>query len=87
MVLLASSMVGENSPALASEAKPRCTAANQGMFWPEEANHNAQSRRLYARQGSLELCQISGWRYRWRPLGTNVSQWVKPANPPGTTSR
>jgi hypothetical protein len=61
------------SLALASVAaereKPRCTAANQGEFWPEQANHDARIRRAAAQSGELEICSayaVWTWRYRWQ---------------------
>ena len=56
----------------ADARKPPCRAANQGQFWPAEANlDHAVARNLFQR-GELEMCSLVVWKYRWEPMSVHV---------------
>ncbi len=66
-------------PILAQDARvrPRCTAKLRASFWPPEANTDAQLGHRLAREGTLEMCTLVGWRYKWSPLTINVKSAIR----------
>lgn len=61
--------VAFNRPVMLTESeRPHCDASLAGRFWPESANENAALRRKAARDGTLEVCSKSRFRYMWKPL-------------------
>ena len=62
--------------------KAACNAATRGRFWPEAANGDPQAARKLSQCGSLELCTVSSWRYKWRPVTVNVRQLGKGPHEP-----
>ena len=64
--------------------KAACNAATRGKFWPEAANGDPQTARKLSQCGSLELCTVSNWRYKWRPVAVNVRQLGKVQHEPST---
>ena len=78
-VLAAASGLAEQ-PELAK--KPACTAANHGRFWPEAANSDTKAARRYSQCGTLEICALGAWKYKWKPLSVNVRQLGKTQKEP-----
>ena len=66
--------------------KPKCTAQNNGQFWPLEANTNRVIRAIAIRQGKLEICTVNkgdnSFRYfKWQFATINAKRYngrVKP---------
>jgi len=56
--------------------KPPCNAANQGRFWPEEANINRDAARRLSQSGELETCALAVWKYKWKRLSVNARNAV-----------
>jgi len=69
-------------PQVQFPGKAACNAAMRGKFWPEAANNDPQMARKLSQCGSLELCTISNWRYKWRPVTVNVRQLGKARQEP-----
>ena len=61
----------------ASEAvaeRPACGKRNRGQLWPAEANGNPRLANQLAREGQLEICQKSDWRYGWKSPSVHIRQ-------------
>ena len=78
-VLIAASGLAEQPQAA---KKAACNAAARGKFWPEEANADPRTARKLSQCGSLEVCTVSSWRYKWRPVAVNVHQLGKGPHAP-----
>jgi hypothetical protein len=53
--------------------KPVCNSENHGMLWP--ANISSRD------HVPVEMCSVHLWKYKWRPLTVDVSDFVKGAKP------
>ena len=62
--------------------KPACNAAARGRFWPEVADSDPKLARKLSRCGSLEICTMSGWHYKWQLVMVNVRQLGKTPQDP-----
>ena len=58
-------------------ARPACNAASRGRFWPVAANSDPKAMRQLSQCGSLEICSLGMWRYRWKPVAVNIRQMGK----------
>jgi hypothetical protein len=64
--------------------KPVCNASARGRLWPEAANGDPRTARKLLQCGSLEMCTLGTFRYKWRPVAVNVRQLGK--TPQGPTA-
>jgi len=53
--------------------KPVCNSENHGMFWPTHISGHDHV--------PVEMCSVHLWKYKWRPLTVDVSDFVKSAKP------
>lgn len=51
-----------------SDDRPACNKANRARFWPDAANTDRAVLSRATQEGTLEMCTVSGWRYRWEPV-------------------
>jgi hypothetical protein len=73
-VLLAASGLAVQPPV---PGKAVCNAASRGRFWPEIANSDRRIAGKLSQCGVLEMCTMSRWRYKWRPVTVNIRQLGK----------
>lgn len=74
LLVAATGLAGEQEPAA---LRPACRASTRGHFWPDAANSDPAAARKLAQCGTLEICTVSGWRYKWKPVTVNVRQLGK----------
>jgi hypothetical protein len=61
--------------AASQEARPACSAARVGDFWPEAANTDKEMAQSLVRSGELSICtRTPEWRYRWDQLSITINQ-------------
>ena len=72
ILLLSAMSTGEDA------RRPACNAANQGRFWPEEANASARAARQLYQNGELLMCSQALWKYKWERLSVNAHKQAKP---------
>lgn len=63
-------------------ARPMCSAAIRGRYWPESANSDARAARKLAQCGELDVCTRTVWRYKWESVTVNVRQLGKTPQDP-----
>lgn len=74
LLVAASGLAKEQEPVA---ARPACRPSIRGHFWPDAANNDSNAARKLAQCGALEICTVSGWRYKWKPVTVNVRQLGK----------
>ena len=57
------------SSALALPAGSRCSAKQDGQFWPKDANSDPAEAKAALACGALQICQRVDWRHRWEQVG------------------
>ncbi len=58
----------------ADESRPACTSQNQGLMWPDAANHDPKLISQLTRCGELLLCVRGTWHYHWESPSVRFDQ-------------
>jgi len=78
LVLAASGLANQSSIA----TKPACNSSLRGHFWPAAADSDPKLARRLSQCGSLEVCSVGRFRYKWQPVTVNVRQLGKSRQDP-----
>jgi hypothetical protein len=70
----------------ADSPKPACNTQNYGRLWPEAANDNPRLVTKLTQCGELQICNRSGWHYRWASLAVRVDQLKRGKKKPPRTA-
>lgn len=61
----------------ADDARPQCSARNQGQLWPEAANHDSKLMSHLMRCGELLICVRGVWHYHWEAPSIRLDQLAR----------